>query len=59
MELPFKQENVLEPGLEADGDVASTGVNNALGQNGAKLRHHVLVLVVNHLNSWAGLFVIH
>jgi hypothetical protein len=58
MELPFKQENVWEPGLEADGDVASTGVNDALGQNGAKLRHHVLVLVVDHLNIWAGLFFI-
>jgi hypothetical protein len=48
---PLRRKCVCEPGLEADGDVASTGVNNALGQNGAKLSHHVLVLVVDHLNN--------
>ena len=37
------------PGLEADGDVSAAGVNDALGQNGAKLCHYVLVFVTDHL----------
>ena len=36
-------------GLEADGDVAAAGVNDALGQDGPELGHHVLVLVADHL----------
>ena len=37
------------PRLQADCHVSSSGVYDALSQNGAELSHHVVVLVSDHL----------
>uniref|UniRef100_A0A1I8HYX0 ANK_REP_REGION domain-containing protein n=1 Tax=Macrostomum lignano TaxID=282301 RepID=A0A1I8HYX0_9PLAT len=35
---------LASPGLQADGDIATSGINNAKAENGAMLSHHVFVL---------------
>ena len=39
---------VAGTGLQGEGTVTTTAINNALGQDRTKLSHHVLMLVCDH-----------